>query len=348
MGDGAVALTIDVLGIAGKAKLSNFVNVDQQGMALGSAQKISTYQADSCEYLLVEVGTTGSCGIPLAIVSRLEEFDRSRIELSGEQPVIRYRDSLLPIFSLPDYLKVSAVSTDADEPDHVRVVVIKRGDRLYGIQVTEILDVITIDSKLDQTIRDRAGILGTLIYQDRVIFIADILGMVDELRKKADVRSIAHGNSSDGRGSDRAKYTSAMRRQHKILVVEDSSFFRNYIRQVIEDAGFQCELACDGEDGIANLERHPSGFYSAVLSDIEMPVMDGLAFVRKIRATARIANLPVIAITTKFSPAEVNLGKQAGFNNYLEKLNAEVLLAELDAMVFPGKDLQEVKHGTVA
>lgn len=342
MGDGAVALTIDVLGISGVARLAAESDDTSATSTTKSVevQKTKQHELETSEFLLIDVGAPGSYALPLTVVSRLEEFETSRFELSGEQKVMRYREALLPIFSLPEFLHLP-FDKKKSQRDRVPVVVIRRGDRYYGIEVEEIQDVVSIAAEIDQTVKDRPGILGTMVAQERVIVVVDIFGMIDSLKARLEGEPAVNATSAADSG---AKNLSSKRRRHKILIVEDSSFFRNYIRQVVEEAGYQVEVACDGADGFAKLESASAVDFTLVLSDIEMPVMDGLELARKIRSTPKCANLPLVAITTRFSNADIERGKQAGFTLYLEKLNAEKLITELDLMLC--RDEREVKRAT--
>ncbi len=325
MGDGSVALTIDVMGLSTSAKLS--ANNDQ-GLQIKSPNQIkSRHQIDAAEYLLVDVGVTVSYAIPLTVVSRLEDFSIADIEYSGEQKVFRYRDTILPIFSLPDILQLPN-ARKIENKETIPVVVVRRGENYFGIEVHQIRDVVAMPSRIDQTVRDRPGILGTLLTENEVLVVVDILGIIDAQKTKLAANS-GHEISQtvENRGSG------IHRRQFKILVTEDSSFFRNYVGQVIAEAGYQVETACDGQDAWEKLDKSQPGHYSLVLSDIEMPIMDGLELGRKVSSDPRFKKVPLVAITTRFGSADIENGYQAGFTRYLEKLNAEKLISELDALL---------------
>jgi two-component system chemotaxis sensor kinase CheA len=344
MGDGAVALTIDVMGISKTACLAGEDSVESQSvMSQIDLKKLKVHQTDAAEFLLVDVGAPGSYAIPLTIVSRLEEFETASFELSGEQKVIRYRDSLLPILSLPDFLQLP-YKKEREQVSRASVVVIQRGDRLYGVEVYGIQDVVTIATQIDQSVRDRAGILGSLASDGRVYVVVDILGMIDSLKARMEGESASIGNVVGIHKGSKSP-TVSLRSRHRILVVEDSSFFRNYIKQTLLEAGFSADVACDGGEGYSMLESASPGYYSLVLSDIEMPIMNGLNLAKKIRGTPKLAEMPLVAISTRFSNSDIASGRQAGFSVYLEKLNAEKLLGELDAiLVVEGKETKRAAN----
>ena len=351
MGDGSVALTIDVMGISNAARLRGDSNSATAATSETNVRNKSDYQTDLAEFLLVDVGAPASYAIPLAVVARLEEFPLEDFDLSGEQKVVRYRDSLLPIFSLPTFLHLPFPEIKKGQ-EKISVVVIRRGENLYGIEVFEIRDVVSLQSRIDQTIRDRPGILGTLIAGEEVLVVVDILGMIDAVKTKLAVDAGVLSSESDHVVKSNQ---SSLRRQKRILVAEDSSFFRNYIRQVLEDVGFQVETAADGAEAWNVLEAAKSGHFALVLSDIEMPVMDGFELATKISGDSRFIGLPLVAITTRFSNLDIERGRQSGFTRYLEKLNAEKLINELDVLLLQsnnkaledkGNFMKETKRAT--
>ena len=190
MGDGSVALTIDVLGLAEKAQLFSEAKQEAQHTIIKS--KIANYyHLDVCEYLLIDVGAPNLYGIPLSIVNRIEEFEDSKFEYSGEQKIIRYREILLPIFSLPEFLKLTFEKKTKSEFVRVPIIVIRRGDFYYGIEVDMVHDIIEVSTKIDQSVKDRPGILGSVVANEKVIVIADIFGMIEQLKEKLKTGSVS-------------------------------------------------------------------------------------------------------------------------------------------------------------
>jgi len=329
MGDGSVALTIDVAGVSAASRFGMGMESFEQVGSKGDEKSKTDPKAEMVEFLLVDVGVEGSYAIPLTLVARLEEFTESQFQLSGEQKVVRYRNSLLPIFSLPEFLKLPV---DKERPPKTKfpVIVIRRGDKYFGIEVEAIQDVVSFAARIDKTIRDRAGILGTVIAGEKVLVVVDILGMIDAVKS----RLIQDGTAlTQAEGSQARPAVIAKRRHHRILLAEDSSFFRSYIQQILDEAGFQTEAAIDGAEAWTMLDTSSQGHFTLVLSDIEMPSLDGLGLAQKIKSDPRFSGIPLVAITTKYSNADVEKGRSVGFWQYLEKLKPDELLTELDSLL---------------
>jgi two-component system chemotaxis sensor kinase CheA len=102
----------------------------------------------------------------------------------------------------------------------------------------------------------------------------------------------------------------------KVLVVEDSVTSRLLLRHILEGAGYAVDTAVDGLDAQSRLR---TGRYDVVVSDVEMPNMDGLALTAHIRATPATAELPVILVTSLQTPEQREAGLRAGADAYFTK-----------------------------
>jgi two-component system chemotaxis sensor kinase CheA len=332
MGDGSIALTLDVFGISKLANLTIEADIKHQKNLEGIPAVVSHHQMDTSEFLMVHIGVPGNYLIPVNIVSRLEEFEINSFEFSGEQRVVRYRDAILPVFSLPKFLNLSPNDVPLNQ-EKSQVVVIKRDDSYFGIEVVEILDIANLPPKINLAIRDRPGILGTMAFQDEALVVVDIFGIIDmfknNLAKKAGIDSI---ETDIGSSSSKIEIANS-RRKHRILIVENSSFFRTFMRKILTDAGYRVEVECNGAEAWNSLEHADANYFSLVLSDIEMPELNGLEMAKRISHDHRYSKIPLVAITTKYSSSNIQEGLEAGFSLYLEKLNAENLISEIDALL---------------
>ncbi|MCX6125236.1 MAG: chemotaxis protein CheW [Proteobacteria bacterium] len=175
LGNGAVALTIDVNGLARAAMIKPLTAGEESATGLSAASSLSEALQNAAEYLLVDVGRTGLYAIPLNGVDRLEE---SRMDACGEIPVVQYRDQLLKIVSAESILNGSSqpsFKVGANlEPEGLAIVVLRTAGAHAGIQVRQILDIVTIQGSVRTLIRKQPGILGTLIHEGKVITILDV------------------------------------------------------------------------------------------------------------------------------------------------------------------------------
>jgi two-component system chemotaxis sensor kinase CheA len=112
-----------------------------------------------------------------------------------------------------------------------------------------------------------------------------------------------------------------------ILLVDDSAFFRNMLGPVLKAAGYKVRLAVSAHEGLAVLRSGQD--IDVVLTDIEMPEMNGFEFAEAIRADSKLATTPIIALSSLINPAAIERGRQAGFHDYVAKFDRPGLIAAL-------------------
>jgi two-component system chemotaxis sensor kinase CheA len=105
-------------------------------------------------------------------------------------------------------------------------------------------------------------------------------------------------------------------RRKSILVVEDSITSRMLLKNILESAGYDVQTAVDGADAWATLK---TGNFDVVVSDIEMPRMDGFELTAKIRSDEKFKNLPVVVVTSLESREDRERGIDVGANAYIVK-----------------------------
>ncbi len=103
----------------------------------------------------------------------------------------------------------------------------------------------------------------------------------------------------------------------KILVVDDFPTMRRIIRNLLKDLGY--ENVDEAEDGVMGLEKLRNGSFDFVVSDWNMPNMDGLEMLKQIRADANLKALPVLMVTAEAKKENIIAAAQAGANGYVVK-----------------------------
>jgi two-component system chemotaxis sensor kinase CheA len=304
LGDGSVIMILDPNGIA----RANGIAGSESRVSETAARATVAQSEQRTAMLLFRAGGTSPKAVPLGLVARLEDIERDRIEISAGQPVVQYRGRLMPLVPLSGTLDT--------EKERQAVLVfndIDRGlgrDRCMGLVVDEILDVVEDRLRIELS-GDRPGLLGTAVVAGRA---TDVIDTAYWLTQAADdwFRS---GQKSGGV------------RIARVLVVEDSDFFRNLLVPALAAEGYEV-TACETATRALRL-RDAGVSFDAVVSDIEMPEMDGLEFVRTLRAGGAWAELPVLALSGRVSSAEMAAGRSAGFTDYVGKFDRAALLASL-------------------
>jgi two-component system chemotaxis sensor kinase CheA len=165
MGDGRVALILDVAGIARDRVI---------GATVSSDADVQVGTVDARALLVLEVSQGRRAALPLTAVSRLEEFDLARIERSGGAEVVQYRDGILPLVRLAPAIGLAESPVTEDQ---ISVVVHEDGERRVGIVIDRVLDVVE-EQVVPTEVGKRNGVLGSAVVQDRVTDLVDLDAVV--------------------------------------------------------------------------------------------------------------------------------------------------------------------------
>jgi len=128
------------------------------------------------------------------------------------------------------------------------------------------------------------------------------------------VDSKQHTRHSASKGED----DSELKAQNKkrVLVVDDSMTARTLARDMLHSAGYEVAVAVDGEEAWTKLQ---SSFFSLVVSDIQMPKVDGFELTKRIRTSKALKNIPVVLVTTLGTAEDIQKGAEAGADEYFIK-----------------------------
>jgi len=171
MGDGKVALILDILGLAQLASLAG-ESCDHSAVAAKGGSSESADQRES--WLLFRVGDHGKLAVPLSMVSRLEEFDPATIEMSGSHQVVQYRGEIMPLVSVADALQLTARTT---REGPMQVVVHSESGRSVGLIVDEILDIVDQHVSVNKN-SGNARLLGSAVIQQHVTDLLNVPELV--------------------------------------------------------------------------------------------------------------------------------------------------------------------------
>ena len=180
-----------------------------------------------------------------------------------------------------------------------------------GLVVDEILDI--VEDRLDYKLTAAAGrgILGTAVICGKATEIVDTGWYLTQA-----FPDWFGAQGVQGRGSGR-----------RVLVVDDSAFFRNLLGPLLGTAGYRVTAVESPREALAL--RDAGEEFDVIVSDIEMPGMDGLDFAEAVRADARWSGIPLIALSAKAEPEDMSRGRAAGYTDYVPKFDRAGLLETL-------------------
>ncbi|MBK8014224.1 MAG: chemotaxis protein CheW [Deltaproteobacteria bacterium] len=358
LGDGAVALILSVAGLANSASLGSVQSMIAESERVMSRKPSS----DSQTYLIVENAPGEYFGIPFGLVGRIQRIQRSSITTAGGRRTLTSDGKILPLIAIEEI----AETTPSPDARVASVVICNIYGRDVGLLVGQVHDIVDGSDDIDDVSHAQPGIFGSTLIQERVVLLADVYGMVDRLipdlnamsarrdrriqlgDHRGDVARPPEIPGSDpffgvpGHGRDGGREAAARRDgarleldgartatveppKRLVLVVEDSPFFRKQLVQCLQEGGFDSIRAEDGQAGLRLLEENADRV-GLVITDIEMPVMDGLEMTRRVRAQDRFRGLPMIAVTSLSGEVAERRGLEVGLNEYLIKLDRDQIL----------------------
>jgi two-component system chemotaxis sensor kinase CheA len=311
MGDGHVALILDVAGLGRLGDLSLSIAREQvqapKEAEVGSGQEklsLFVFRNTPQEY----------CAVPLDLVARVELIDAAEIEEVGGRRVIKYRGGTLPVFSLDQATNVNLLDISGE----LIVIVFLMAGHEIGLLAKPPVDAIEAQVALDSFTLKQPGISGSAVIGDNTTLIVDIYELIQTVQPEwfAVRGSIEIADDAGEVGVPH------------LLLVEDSDFFRNQVRKFIEDDGYTVDVAEDGLVAWNMLDAEPDKF-DLVVTDIEMPNMDGFELSRRIRQDKRFSLIPIVALTSLAGDEDVARGKAVGIDDYQVKLDKERLLQSI-------------------
>ncbi len=322
MGDGRVALILDVSGIAKLARLTSLTG-SQRAQELRENREESRRAKDRQALLLFRNGPEEHCAVPLDIVERVEQIKHEDIESKSGQKVMKYRGGILPLFALSDVTDITELTPDLE----LVVIVFTVADREIGLLASQPVDTIEIQTVIDHETLRRTGIMGSAIIKEQTTLLIDIYEVVETLKpewfKRLQKKKEKQRLQGEGSG------TGSESNIKKILLVEDSDFFRSQLKKYIDDDERICIPAEDGLVAWNWLQEH-SDEVDLIVTDIEMPNMDGFELCRHIRADSRFDDIKIIAVTSLAAEEHIATGKEVGIDDYQIKLDKEKLLASIE------------------
>ena len=303
LGDGAVIMIIDPNGIAkalGAAGSASQAVADEHAAhhAVGGEQLTSL--------LVFRAGTAQPKAVPLALVTRLEEIAADKIEISNGRYMVQYRDQLMPLVQMEGV----SVQTSGSQP----ILVFADETRAMGLVVDEIIDI--VEERLHiQVSGAKDGILGSAVIKGQATEVIDVGHFLPMAFADWFIR----------------KEMATEAQTQSVLLVDDSPFFRNMLAPVLKSAGYKVRTAASAIEGLATLRSGHT--FDIVVTDIEMPEMNGFEFAEAIRSDQNLNQLPVIAVSSLVSPAAIERGRQAGLYDYIAKFDRPGLIAALKEQI---------------
>jgi two-component system chemotaxis sensor kinase CheA len=301
LGDGSVIMIIDPNGVAQALGRAATAAARAENSELQSREEES--DEDTVSLLVFRAGSQQPKAVPLSLVTRLEEIDCRKIEISDGRHLVQYRDQLMPL------LRIDA-ETSLKKEGAQPILVFSDQGRSMGLVADEIIDI--VEERLDiEVSSDRPGVLGYAVIKGATTEIIDV----------------GHFLPQAFEDWFRRRDPSAPRQARSVLLVDDSAFFRELLAPLIKAAGYRVVAAASAADALAALKSDAR--FDLIVTDIEMPDMDGFALAEAVRDMPAAAAVPIIALATMVSAETVERGRAAGFHDFVAKFDRAGLVAAI-------------------
>ena len=290
LGDGSVIMIIDPNGIAksvGGASGQHAVAEES-----GTQRHVATEEMTSL--LVFRAGSAQPKAVPLSLVTRLEELDTKKIEISNGRPLIQYRGQLMPLIRVNADVKLK---TEGTQP----LLVFSDDGRSMGLVVDQIIDIVEDRFNIEVP-SETPGVLGSAVVKGQATEIIDVGHYLPQAFEDWLIRT------------ERKMKAKA----RTILFVEDR-LFRNMLTPVLRSAGYAVTTVAGAKDALDVLNG--GGQVDMIVTDLEMPGMNGFELAQAVRGDQRTAQIPIIALSALTSPDSIERGRQVGFHDYIAKFD---------------------------
>jgi two-component system chemotaxis sensor kinase CheA len=301
LGDGSVIMILDPNGIAATTSDTKVGERADDGEEHAHAAATS----DTTTMLVFRAGSDEPKAVPLSLVARLEEIDVNTVEQANGQNLVQYRGKLMPLVKLDD-------GYDLRESGRQPILVFADGEHSMGLAVDDIVDI--VETRLDiELTASEPGYLGSAVIEGKATNVIDVGHYLsDAFSDWFTSPDEAAFGEDDGRS---------------LLLVDDSPFFRNMLTPLLEVAGYRVTVATNGDEALALREEGVA--FDCIVSDIEMPGMNGFELAEQVKSDSRWQQTPIVALSSHVNPKDLERGRNVGFSDYVGKFDRDALLLTL-------------------
>ncbi len=304
MGDGKAALILDARGIAAHAGIIGFraaMRKESDAAAQGNN--------DVLDVLVFRCGKAEQFALPLAVIRRIEKIRPGNVEKIGEQEVISLEGRAVRILRPEQVLSVSP----CEEKEEMFLLLPRNVPYPVGLLISELGDVVRTPGELNVKTYMEDGLSGTALIQGRMTLFPDIY-RICEIFSERYTPEIFGKKIRKPQNPDQVC---------RVLLVEDTPFFRQLVKRYLQTEGYAVTTAENGREGLKRMEE---SFFDLIVSDIEMPVMDGWSFIQNVRTDSRQKDIPAVALTALDSEETRQKAEKYGFNRYEVKIDKKRFL----------------------
>ena len=306
LGDGRCMFILDIGGIASRSNLS-FSGTHSAADPNSRTRK----QAQSERLLIFNFADDEYFAIPLEIASLVQTIDPRQIRRVGSSRYYPIRDRMVSLLYLDQYMRVRPMPDDNTPKCIIHPANL---DADVAICCGADLRVHGLGGCFKSKSENDSCVIGLFEWNDILVTLVDLYKLI-ELHSPDEIRPVTPEN-----------------REARILCADDSLFFQKLISQYLARPGWSVTTASTGREAWEILERDHQAF-DCIISDINMPEMNGFELAEKIRGDRRFDAIPLVALTTQVDEQSRELGLALGFDRYVAKINKFALQTCIDGVL---------------
>ncbi|MBN1412955.1 MAG: chemotaxis protein CheW [Spirochaetales bacterium] len=299
LGDGRIALILDVANIAELGDM-NLSKIKEEA-------EVARQESEDRQMLLVFSNEGDETyAIPLFLIAHIEKIRLTDIIVSNQKEYFQFQKQVIPVIRLENAFPASRAVYGSEG-----FIIILKLQKSIGILVSRLLDSTEVNESFDTSNVSGKGVLGAVMFNDKLTLILDVFKIVETLEPEW--------------------YTTLLPAKRggikRVLLIEDSEFYQVLLKSYLMSIGYSVVVAGNGREGLEALSKQD---FDRIISDIEMPLMDGFAFAKEVKANPAWEKIPLTAISSSPETEEVrNLVLESGFDLYISKLNRKELFESL-------------------
>ncbi len=301
LGNGDISLILDVPGMA------SMVNMQARSVNKSVMDKVVSRTKMANTLLVFHIGGSEVFGVQLSQVERMVEFQLQDIECVSGRDAMQYRGGILPLIYIKDYLPVHQ---DVGE-DKAYLIVFRIMGREVGLVVKDIVDTIVMEGTLDTDVIVNPYVIGSMTLNEKITILLDMSSIVSQTFPEWFSKMALAAGGGPAR----------------VLYVDDSPFYLKVVGRICKDNGLDY-LGVDSGGEVLKLLDNGEHF-DILLVDLEMPEMDGVTLIRRIRKNAKFDNLPIVVLSALTGGQDKDFAEESGIDAYQVKLDKEALLLEI-------------------
>ncbi len=300
LGDGRVIMIVDPAGLAQGAAARGAETSEMELKATEETHHKAVEERTSL--LLFRAGSREPKAVPLGLVTRIEELDVAGIERVKGYPVIQYRGALIPVLYANE--EVGRVKSGTQP-----MLVFSADGRVMGLLVDEIVDIVETPLDMELSPSGMPEVLGAAVVAGQATEILDVGFYIN----------VAFG--------ERFEQLTRATTRPKLLLVDDSAFHRDLLAPVLKGNGYDVTTCSSAREALDRLSDEQD--FDAIVSDLELPDMDGFALAAAVRDDPRNRDLPIIAVSAARDRDTIERGRAAGFTDYVARYDRAGLIEAL-------------------